>query len=104
VLAEHCDRDQDQLRLVWPSLHFIVRYDDGREFELQPNMVTEQEATVGLRIENRERIFRKGEVIQLEPHDIAEICLMVKRDAQELVNGITAIARCNDVEVHGPES
>ena len=100
VLQQHCsDAAQSHLEIAWPGFDFITRSPQGMEYECRPGIVVEAGSEILMRTVKRERTFHIGTTIELTPTDINEICFMVSRDARELVDGLTPVAKAAGVRV-----
>jgi len=90
--------DADELVVKWRAMEMFVQDEDG-ERPLEPNMVVEKGGTLVGRVVEKERRFKLGAVIDLQPIEIQEICLFVFQDCQEVMKSVIEFMKAHGIPV-----
>ena len=90
VAFRHCNEGM-ALKLQWRGMDLLV---EGKAFSgaFEP-FVVEEGGGVAVRFTDRTRTIQLGEVIDLSPHDLSEICLTFQQQAAEVHLGIVGYAK-----------
>lgn len=90
-------KDKDSLRLTWWTLEIVAQTADGEEISLTPmpkeGIYFEKAGTIGVKFLDRLREFNCGDIIELTPTDINEICFLVHVAVNDIVASTTDYAK-----------
>lgn len=82
-------KGKDSLHLTWWTLEIVAQTADGKVVSLTPipkeGIYLEKAGTIGVKFLERLRQFKLGEIIELTPKDINEICFLVYKAANDIV-------------------
>jgi hypothetical protein len=97
VGREDCDASAS-LTLRWKGMDLFVKTPTGEEISLNPplpdnGVLVETGGTVALRFQERARVFREGDLLDISPRDLAEICHLFLEAPREVVAGVIRYAQ-----------
>jgi len=99
-------KGNDTLQLIWWAFDIIALLPDGKEIPLVPlpegGIYLEDGCTVAIKIRNRNREYKLGEVIELTPIDINEICFLILLATNEIVASTVDYAISLGIEITEP--
>jgi hypothetical protein len=99
-------KGHDTLQLIWWAFDFIALFPDGKEVPLMPlpegGFYFENGGKISLKIRDRIREYNIGEVIELTPVDVNEICYLVMLATDEIVASTVNYAKSIGIEVTEP--
>ncbi|MCR4321361.1 MAG: hypothetical protein NUV74_13620 [Candidatus Brocadiaceae bacterium] len=82
-------KGKNSFGLTWWTLNMVAQMADGKEVSLTPmpkeGFFFKEAGTIGVKILDRLREFKKGEIIELTPTDINEICFLVYMATNDIV-------------------
>jgi hypothetical protein len=95
-------KGNDDLQLIWWAMDTIVQLPDGKEIPLIPipkgGIYLKDGGTVCIKIRDRNRVYALGEIVELNPVDINEICFLVSLATNEIVASTVAYAKSIGIE------
>jgi hypothetical protein len=97
VATRHCN-DGQTLKLTWRGMDMMIG-DKAISGSFEP-VRAEKGASIGVGFPLRERVFKIGQVVELSPHDLSEICLTFNHQADELHRTLIKYAKDNGVPFH----
>lgn len=83
------DKDKDSLRVVWRAMSVVMTDSTGEElFRMEdlPGYKTTEETVIGIRFEDREKLFRRGELISFDPTELSEMLYYWMFEINQLFN------------------
>lgn len=99
-------KGNDLLRLTWWTLDIIAQTADGKEVSLttmpEEGFYFEKAGTIGVKISDRLREFKPGEIIELTPVDINEICFLVYVATNDIVASTVNYAKKIGIKIAEP--
>ena len=101
------DKDAGSLRVVWRAMTVVMTDSNGektlRMHDL-PGYKTTEETAVGIRFEDRNRSFRRGEVISFDPIELSEMLYYWMFEIDQLFKAGLKYAENKGVKFVQPES
>lgn len=99
-------KGNDSLRLTWWTLNIVAQTADGKEVPLTPmpeeGFYFEKAGTIGIKVSDRLRVFKQGEIIELTPADINEICFLVYVATNDVVASTVNYAKKIGIKIAEP--
>ena len=99
-------KENDSLRLTWWTLNIIAQTADGKEVPLtsmpEEGFYFEKAGTIGVKVSDRLRVFKLGEIIELTPADINEICNLFYVATNDVVASTVNYAKKIGIKIAEP--
>jgi hypothetical protein len=101
---------ESELTIKWKGMEVFVSTPEGEEITIIPSkgresILLKDGGNVKLRFNIVRTIkFSKGQLIQLSPHDLAEICLFIKTTSRAFIQEVQAYVRKQGIPEEGPKT
>lgn len=96
-------KGSDSLVVNWRGIDVVVREPTGAETHIntaiKERKILKDGGDVLLRFVDRERRFSRGDVLRVEPRDLAEICWYVVQESKRLTDSAIGYAKSTGVQI-----
>lgn len=102
-------RGNKTLKLVWWAFDVVAKLADGREISMMPpipkeGVHIEPGGMILLKIKDRNREYKLGDIIEFTPVELNEICLLFRLSTDDIVNSTIDYAKKINIKDAGPSS
>ena len=96
-------KGNDSLQLIWWAMDMIALLPDGKEIPLVPipegGIYFKDGGTVCIKIRDRNREYSLGDILELTPSDVNEICFLVSMATNEIIASTVDYAKSIGIEI-----